>query len=167
MKTGHRAIQLHTYGPQPSTCVNLYVCMPSGSVLSVPGVRLPSGCICVCLCPPTVWARAKCVHCRERVAGRGGMLRIMLGNPPIGTLAANWVPTNSLSCTRATSNYGNCGQWCLIPTTNTHLKREMIQIPQRVWISFKGNLLQRNSLFHLDLFRKDWLSLHALFPPML
>lgn len=85
MKTGHRAIQLHTYGPRPSTCVNLYVCMPSGSVLSVPGVCLPSGCICACLaCPPSV--RAKCVHCGERAAGHGGELRIMLGNPPIATL---------------------------------------------------------------------------------
>ena len=81
MKTGHHAIQLHTYGPQPSTCVNLYVCMPSGSVLSVPGMCLPSGCIRACLCPPSVCA--KCVHCRERVAGHEGMLHIMLGNPPL------------------------------------------------------------------------------------
>lgn len=61
MKTGHRAIQLHTYGPQPSTCVNLYVCMPSGSVLSVPGVlsakwvymrllSVPTQCVCQ-VCP--------------------------------------------------------------------------------------------------------------------
>lgn len=71
MKTGHRAIQLHTYGPQPSMCVNLYVCMPSSSV---PGVCLPSGCICVCFCPPSVWARAKGVHCRECVAGHGGYI---------------------------------------------------------------------------------------------
>lgn len=74
MKTGHRAIQLHTYGPQPSMCVNLYVCMPSSSVLSVPGVCLPSGCICVCFCPPSVRARAKGVHCRECEAGHGGYI---------------------------------------------------------------------------------------------
>ena len=147
MKTGHRAIQLHTYGLQPSTCVNLYVCMPSGSVLSVPGVRLPSGCICVCLCPPSVWARAKCVHCRERVAGHGAMLRIMLGNPPIGTLSADCVPTNSLSRSRATTNYGNCGQLYPMPTRNTHLKSEIIPIPQRVWISLKCDLFQRKRPF--------------------
>lgn len=107
MKTGHHAIQLHTYGPRPSMCDNLYVCMPSGSVLSVPGVRLPSGCICVCLCPPSARACAKYAHCRERVAGHGGMLRIMLGNPPIGTPSAKCVSTNSLGGTCATTNYYN------------------------------------------------------------
>lgn len=74
MKTGHGAIQLHTYGPEPRTCINLHVCMPSGSVLSVPGMCLPSGvymCVCVCA-PPNVRACAKCVNCRERVAGHGG-----------------------------------------------------------------------------------------------
>lgn len=70
MKTGHHAIQLHTYGPQPSTCIHLYVCMPNGSVLSVPGVCLPSGCIRVCLCPPTCQVRPLW----ERVAGHGGYL---------------------------------------------------------------------------------------------
>lgn len=104
MKTGHRAIQLHTYGPRPSTCVNLYVCVPSGGMLSVPDVCLPSGYICVCLCPPSVLACAKCVHCSKRVAGHGGMLRLMLGNLAIATLSANCVPTHSLSCTGATAN---------------------------------------------------------------
>lgn len=104
MKTGHRAIQLHTYGPQPSTCINLYVSTPSGSVLSVPGVRLPSGCVCVCSCPPGVGARAKRAHCTGRVVGHRGLLCIMLGNPPIATLSANCLPTAPLSCTCATSN---------------------------------------------------------------
>lgn len=68
MKTGHHAIQLHTYGPKPSTCIHLYACMPNGSVLSVPGVCLPSGCIRVCLCLPTCQVRPLW----ERVAGHGG-----------------------------------------------------------------------------------------------
>lgn len=46
MKTGHGAIQLHTCGPRPSTCLRLYVCTPNGTVLSVPAARLPSGGIC-------------------------------------------------------------------------------------------------------------------------
>lgn len=71
MKTGHRTIQLHTYGQQPSTCLNLYVSMPSTSVLSVPAMCLPSGAY--------VSACAKCVYCRECEAGRRGMLCIMLG----------------------------------------------------------------------------------------
>lgn len=68
MKTGHHAIQLHTYGPQPSTCVNLYVCMPSGSVLSVPGVCLPSGCIqYVSACALPVYERLPSVSIVENV----------------------------------------------------------------------------------------------------
>jgi len=61
MKTGHCTIQLHTYGPLPSTCRNLYVCMPSASVLSVPGVCLPRGAYVsacahtVCECVPSVY----------------------------------------------------------------------------------------------------------------
>lgn len=136
MKTGHCAIQLHTYGPQPSTCVNLYVCMPSGSVLSVPGVRLPSGCIqYVSACALPVYERLPSVSIVENVWQVMEAWYASCWVIPQLALSANCVPTNSLSRTLATTNYGICGHLCARPTTNTHLKSEIIQIPQRVWIS--------------------------------